>query len=83
MKGTDIHIRRWVATLVVLAAVVAGGILATGVKNWNLRSTVGAASLPVTMERNTTPVPLSSFSNGFAAVLKPVLFQPRLFRNIN
>ena len=73
MKGTDIHIRRWAATLVVLAALVAGGILATGVKNWSLRTTVGASSLPVTVERNTTPVPLSSFSNGFAAVLKPVL----------
>jgi serine protease Do len=73
MKGTEIHIRRWVATLVVLAALVGGGMLATGFKNWNLHTTVGAASLPVTVERNTTPVPLSSFSNGFAAVLKPVL----------
>jgi serine protease Do len=73
MKGTEMHIRRWVATIVVLAALAGGGILATGLRNWTIRTTVGAESLPVTVERNTSPVPLSSFSNGFAAVLKPVL----------
>ena len=72
MKGSEIHIRRWVATIVVLAALVGGGILATGLRNWTGRNTVGANSLPVTVEHNAVPVPLSSFSNGFASVLKPV-----------
>jgi serine protease Do len=73
MRSTQIHIRRWVATIVVLAALVGGGVLATGLRNWTMHTTVGAESLPVTVERNTSPVPLSAFSNGFAAVLKPVL----------
>jgi serine protease Do len=71
--SSEIHVRRWVATTVVLAALAGGIFLASGLRHWTGRETVGAESLPVSMERNAVPVPLSSFSNGFASVLKPVL----------
>lgn len=73
MNGGEIHVRRWVATVVVLAALVGGVFLASGLRHWTGKEIVGAESLPVSVERNATPVPLSSFSNGFASVLKPVL----------
>ncbi len=73
MNGGEIHVRRWVATVVVLAALVGGVFLASGLRHWTGHEIVGAESLPVSVERNTTPVPLSSFSNGFSSVLKPVL----------
>jgi serine protease Do len=73
MNGSHIQVRRWVATVAVLAALVGGGFIASGLRHWSGRETVGAETLPVTMERNAVPVPLSTFSNGFASVLKPVL----------
>ena len=72
MSG-EIHIRRWVATAVVIAALAGGVFLASGLRHWTGREIVGAESLPVTVEHNATPVPLSSLSNGFASVLKGVL----------
>ncbi|HKQ87995.1 MAG TPA: DegQ family serine endoprotease [Candidatus Acidoferrales bacterium] len=73
MNGGEIHVRRWVATAVVIAALIGGVFLASGLRHWTGREIVGAESLPVTVEHNATPVPLSSLSNGFASVLKPVL----------
>jgi serine protease Do len=73
MNSSELHIRRWVATLVVLAAVAGGVLLAVGVRNWSSEAVYGAGKLPVTISRNNTPVPLGTFANGFAAVLKPVL----------
>ncbi|HKS68512.1 MAG TPA: Do family serine endopeptidase [Candidatus Acidoferrales bacterium] len=73
MNSSDLHIRRWVATLVVLAAVAGGILLAIGVRNWSSDSVYGAGNLPVTISKNNSPVPLGAFANGFAAVLKPVL----------
>jgi serine protease Do len=75
MNGGEIHVRRWVATAVVTAALVGGAFLASGLRHWTGRETVGAAGsgLPVSVEHNAVPVPLSSLSNGFASVLKPVL----------
>jgi serine protease Do len=73
MNGSHLHVRRWVATVVVLAALIGGGFLASGLRHWTGHEIVGAETLPVTMERNAVPVPLSTFSNGFASVLKPVL----------
>ena len=67
----QIQVRRWVATVVVVAALIGGGILASGIRHWTGDEFVGANSLPVSV--NATPVPLSQFSNGFASVLKPVL----------
>jgi len=74
MNSSEFHIRRWVATVVVLAAIAGGALLALGLRNWSSGGPVyGALSLPVTMARDNAPVPLGSFANGFASVLKPAL----------
>jgi serine protease Do len=73
MKSSDLHIRRWVAVLVILAAVAGGVFLAVGLRNWSSGSVYGASRLPVTVAPPEPPVPLSDFANGFATVLKPAL----------
>jgi serine protease Do len=74
MKSSDVHIPRWVASVVLVAALVGGGILEFGLRNWTAgKSVLGAGPIPVSMSHDTAPVPLGSFSNGFASVLKPVL----------
>jgi serine protease Do len=73
MKSSHLHIPRWVATLVVVTAVIAGGIIAIGLKNWTGRDVFGASKLAVTLARDPAPVPLGNFTNGFASVLKPAL----------
>jgi len=73
MKSSILHIPRWVATVVLLAALVGGGVLAIGLRNWSGHEVYGAPSPDVTLARNTAPVSLANFSNGFAAVLKPAL----------
>jgi len=73
MKSSDLHIPRWVAAAVVIAALIGGGVLAIGLRNWSGHEVFGAPGLELTMARNTEPVPLGNFANGFAAVLKPAL----------
>src|SRR5271154_6176497 len=73
MKSSDLHIPRWVATVVVLVALVGGGVLTIGLRNWSGHEVFGASNLALTMARSSTPVSLGSFSNGFASVLKPAL----------
>ena len=74
MKGNHIHIPRWVATAAVVAALIGGGILEIGLRNWTGGHFVlGAGPLAINTARDSAPVPLGSFSNGFASVLKPVL----------
>lgn len=73
MENNQILIRRWVAILVLAAALVGGGILAIGLRSWSGVSVLGAGNLPVTVDRNASPVPLGNFANGFATVLKPAL----------
>ncbi len=73
MKSSHLHIPRWVATLAVLTAVIVGGILAIGLKNWTGKDVFGAPKLAVTLARDPSPVPLGTFTNGFASVLKPAL----------
>lgn len=73
MENNQILIRRWVAIVVIAAALVGGGILAVGLRSWSGASVLGAGNLPVTVERNSSPVPLGNFANGFATVLKPAL----------
>ena len=73
MNSNELHIRRWVATLVILAALVGGGVLALGLRNWSGGTVMGASNLPVTMARETSPVTLGNFANGFSSVLKPAL----------
>ena len=67
MNKTDLHIRRWVATVAILAALIGGGILALGLRNWSSVTVMGAAKPAVTMANDSTPVSLGSFGNGFSA----------------
>ena len=73
MKSSDLHIPRWVATVVVLVALIGGGVLAIGFRNWSGHEVFGAPNLALTMARSSTPISLGSFSNGFSSVLKPAL----------
>src|SRR5271170_7102887 len=73
MKSSDLHIPRWIATVVVLVALIGGGVLALGFRNWSGHEVFGASNLALTMARSSTPVSLGTFSNGFASVLKPAL----------
>jgi serine protease Do len=73
MNSSEFHIRRWVATVVILAAIAGGALLANGLRNWSSGSVYGAPSVPVTVARDNAPVPLGTFANGFASVLKPAL----------
>jgi len=73
MNGNTLQVRRWVATLVIVAALVGGGILAQGLRNWTGGTVMGAEKLGVTMGRDASPVSLGNFANGFSSVLKPAL----------
>lgn len=73
MKNELIHIRRWAATVIVLAALVGGGLLATSLKNWTGHAVVGASSVSVPMAKDALPISLGNFTNGFSSVLKPAL----------
>ena len=73
MKSSVLHIPRWLATVVLVAALVGGGVLAIGLRNWSGHEVYGAPSPDVRLARNAAPVPLADFSNGFASVLKPAL----------
>jgi serine protease Do len=73
MKSSHLHIPRWVATVAVVAALIIGGALAIGLRNWSDKPVFGAAPLNITLARNAAPVSLGDFANGFSSVLKPVL----------
>ncbi|HXJ17269.1 MAG TPA: DegQ family serine endoprotease [Candidatus Polarisedimenticolia bacterium] len=73
MKGSDIHLPRWVATVAILAALVCGGVLAIGLRDWTGQRVFGAPQVAVTVARSEAPVALGTFSNGFASVLKSAL----------
>jgi serine protease Do len=73
MKNDLIQIRRWAATVVILAALVGGGLLASSLKNWTGHAIVGAAPVTVPMAKDALPISLGNFTNGFSSVLKPAL----------
>jgi serine protease Do len=73
MKNDLIQIRRWAATVILLAALIGGGLLASSVKNWTGHAVVGAAPVTVPMAKEALPISLGSFTNGFSSVLKPAL----------
>ena len=73
MNSSHLHIPRWVATLVVLAALVGGGVLAIGLRDWSGHEVFGASNLQLTLAKSVEPVSLGNFANGFASVLKPAL----------
>jgi len=73
MKSSSLNIPRWVAAVALIAALVGGGALAIGLRNWSSSPVYGATGQNITLARNAAPVSLANFSNGFAAVLKPAL----------
>ena len=73
MKSSYLHIARWVAIVLLVTALVSGGILAIGLRDWSGHEVFGASSLDLRLARNAEPVSLGNFTNGFASVLKPAL----------
>jgi serine protease Do len=73
MKNDTIQIRRWAATVILLAALIGGGLLASSFKNWTGHAVVGAAPVNVPMAKDALPISLGNFTNGFSSVLKPAL----------
>ncbi|HWF37360.1 MAG TPA: DegQ family serine endoprotease [Candidatus Acidoferrales bacterium] len=73
MSSTEFHVRRWVATVVVLAAIIGGVALDVGLRHWSGRTVFGAPALALNIAHDDKPVVLGSMENGFASVLKPVL----------
>jgi len=73
MESSSLKIRRWVATIVVVAAFAGGALLSQGFRNWAGHSVFGAPSTPITIAQNALPVSLGNFANGFSAVIKPAL----------
>jgi len=73
MNSGTVHIPRWVAGVALLATLVAGGILALGLKDWSGHTVLGAPEVNVTLAKSVAPVALGNFTNGFSAVLKTAL----------
>jgi serine protease Do len=70
---SSLKIRRWVATVVVLAAFAGGALLSQGFRNWAGHAVFGASREPIAIAQNALPVSLGNFANGFSAVIKPAL----------
>jgi serine protease Do len=73
MSRDVIQIRRWVATSAVIVTLIVGGVFGTWAVHWAGHEVFGAAKVPLKMAGEVNPVRLGEFSNGFAAVLRPVL----------
>src|SRR6202044_1088677 len=73
MESSSLKIRRWVATVVVIAAFAGGALLSQGFRNWADPTVFGWPRQPITIAQNALPVSLGNFANGFSAVIKPAL----------
>src|SRR5579863_2691898 len=73
MERSSFSIRRWVATVVVIAAFAGGALLSQGFRNWADRTVLGSPREPIAIAQNALPVSLGNFANGFSAVIKPAL----------
>jgi serine protease Do len=73
MSSSEFSIRRWVATVVVVAAIIGGVALDVGLRHWGGRTVFGAPSLAVNVAHDDSPVLLGTLPNGFSSILKPVL----------
>ena len=73
MSSSEFRIRRWVATVVVLAAIIGGVALDIGLRHWSGRTVFGAPALSLNIAHDDSPVLLGSLANGYASILKPVL----------
>ena len=73
MSRDIIQMRRWVATSALIVALVAGGFLGTWAVRWAGHEVLGADKVPLKEAGEVNPVSLGRFSDGFSAVLRPVL----------
>src|SRR5262249_13405266 len=73
MSAKVIGVRRWVAVTILATALVAGGVFGIFAMNGSDHTELGAAKVALKMAGNPNPVSLGSFSNGFAAIMKPAL----------
>src|SRR6202522_373007 len=73
MERSSFSIRRWVATVVVLAAFAGGALLSQGFRDWAGHTVMGSPREPIAIAQNALPVSLGNFANGFSAVIKPAL----------
>jgi serine protease Do len=73
MESSSLKIRRWVATVVVIAAFAGGALLSQGFRDWAGHAVFGASREPISIAQNALPVSLGNFANGFSAVIKPAL----------
>jgi serine protease Do len=73
MESSSLKIRRWVATVVVVAAFAGGALLSQGFRDWAGHAVFGASREPISIAQNALPVSLGNFANGFSAVIKPAL----------
>src|SRR5271167_2971873 len=73
MERSRLSIRRWVATVVVVAAFAGGGLLSQGFRDWAGHTVLGSPREPIAIAQNALPVSLGNFANGFSAVIKPAL----------
>jgi serine protease Do len=73
MESSSLKIRRWVATVVVVAAFAGGALLSQGFREWAGHAVFGASREPITIAQNALQVSLGNFANGFSAVIKPAL----------
>jgi len=73
MERSSFSIRRWVATVVVIAAFAGGALLSQGFRDWAGHTVLGSPREPIAVAQNALPVSLGNFANGFSAVIKPAL----------
>ena len=65
MSSSEFRIRRWVATVVVLAAIIGGVVLDIGLRHWGGGTVFGAPTLNVTVAHDTNPVLLGQLAQRF------------------
>lgn len=59
MESRVLKIRRWVATVVVLAALAGGALLSQTARNWTDHTVFGAPRAPIAITQNALPVSLA------------------------
>ena len=67
MKSSYLHIPRWVAALVVVVALIGGGILAVGLRDWTGQEVFGASESGLRLAHGARARWLwGAFMNGFS-----------------
>src|SRR5580698_7181343 len=73
MELSSFSIRRWVATVVMIAAFAGGALLSQGFRDRDGQTVLGSPREPIAIAQNALTVSLGNFANGFSAVIKPAL----------